>query len=235
MSCRWQWPPSSHTGQSCGWLVIISAMIASRNSFDFGIVDRDARVVGRRRHARHHEAADLVVLVAIDLHRALPARADAAERRMPAEVGEVEAAAQARLQQIVCRVDFELLAVYVNDRHEVSQAVLAVGVCCSAAFCGASPASNSARKNFSADCNGSIAPGACGQNVLPGPSQRVSLAQHVDVFGDVRALLRAHCRIFTLHGKPSRHGVHQPHDSRAKNSSRLRTADTHALIVAQRP
>jgi hypothetical protein len=35
---------------------------------------------------------------------------------MPAEVGQVDAAAQARLQQIVCRIDFELLAVYVNDR-----------------------------------------------------------------------------------------------------------------------
>ncbi len=33
-------------------------------------------------------------------------------------------------------------------------------------------------------------------------------------------------RIFTLHGRPSRHGVHQPQDSRAKNSSMLRSSET---------
>ncbi|MNW65376.1 hypothetical protein D3C74_437550 [compost metagenome] len=32
--------------------------------------------------------------------------------------------------------------------------------------------------------------------------------------------------IFTLHGRPSRQGVHQPHDSRAKNSSMLRSSET---------
>ena len=30
MSCRWQWPPSSHTGQSCGWLVISHSTTLSR-------------------------------------------------------------------------------------------------------------------------------------------------------------------------------------------------------------
>ena len=33
MSCRWQAPPSSHTGQSWGWLVICHSTTVLRNSF----------------------------------------------------------------------------------------------------------------------------------------------------------------------------------------------------------
>src|SRR5471032_2719511 len=32
ISCKWQLPPSSHTGQSCGWLVINHSTTLSRNS-----------------------------------------------------------------------------------------------------------------------------------------------------------------------------------------------------------
>ncbi len=32
MSCRWHSPPSSHTGQSCGWLSIISSIMRRRNT-----------------------------------------------------------------------------------------------------------------------------------------------------------------------------------------------------------
>ena len=54
---------------------------------------------------------------------------------------------------------------------------------------------------------------------LAGPEPAAQcFASTFDVPGRARALLRARRRIFTTHGSPSRHGVHQPHDSRAKNS-----------------
>ena len=46
----------------------------------------------------------LVVLVVELLHRALPAGADRAHRRMPAEIREVEAQREAGLEQIVARL-----------------------------------------------------------------------------------------------------------------------------------
>ena len=151
----------------------------------FGIVDRDVCLVRRRRHARHHDAADFVVFVAIQLDRALATRADAAERRMPAEIRDVEAVAQACAQQVFRRVDFVLLAINVNDRHGSSRVARLRSQATVAVLLGAaaSPATNSDRKYFSADCNGSMAPGASGQNVFPGPSQRVILLEHVEVFG----------------------------------------------------
>src|SRR5581483_6490838 len=179
----------------------------------FLVVDRDVGAVRRRRHARHDDLADLVRLVLELLHRALAASADAAERGMPAEIGDVETQRQAGLEQVVGAVDLVLLAVDVDRRHYAATFDLAM------------PASNSDRKYFSADCRGSIAPGACAQNVLPGPSHLVICSSISRSPGLPRPSSSA-IRMRTLHGNPSRHGVHQPHDSREKNSSRLRTTET---------
>ena len=135
------------------------------------IRNRDIGAVGGRRHAGHDDAAHLVVLVLVLLHRALAAGADGAKRRVPAEIRNIEAQRQAGLQQVVCPADLILLAVYVYRRHLYLTCYAATGVFASPASVGvfANPASNSERKNFSADCSGSIAPGACAQKVRPGP------------------------------------------------------------------
>src|SRR5690606_19693113 len=52
------------------------------------VVDADPGVVACRGHAGHDDAAACVVLVAVLLHRALAAGTDAAQRRVPAEVGD---------------------------------------------------------------------------------------------------------------------------------------------------
>ena len=83
--------------------------------------------------------------------------------------------------------------------------------------CGAMPASNSSRKYLMALCKGSTAPGAWAQNVLQAELS-AELQQRLDIARLAFALLQR-AQNFTLHGRPSRHGVHQPHDSRAKNSS----------------
>ncbi|MNQ42066.1 hypothetical protein D3C85_557620 [compost metagenome] len=83
----------------------------------FLVVDGDPGLVGGGRHAGHDDAPAGVVLVVVLLHRTLAAGADAAQRRVPAEVGNVEAEGQTGLQQVVCAIDFERLAVYVDSGH----------------------------------------------------------------------------------------------------------------------
>src|SRR5690606_17711011 len=56
-----------------------------------GLVEADTRAVGGGGHAGHDDAAFGVVLVAVLLDGALPARADGAHRGVPAEVRQVEA------------------------------------------------------------------------------------------------------------------------------------------------
>ena len=64
---------------------------AGAKSPGFLVDDGDPGVVAGRCHAGHHQPAPGVVLVAELLHRALAAGTHAAQRRMPAEVGNVEA------------------------------------------------------------------------------------------------------------------------------------------------
>ncbi len=51
------------------------------------------------------------------LHRTLAAGTDAAQRRVPAEVGNVEAQRQTGLQQVVRSVDLVFFAVYMDSGH----------------------------------------------------------------------------------------------------------------------
>src|SRR6185312_12558315 len=130
------------------------------------VLDRDARAFFRRRHARHHDLAVRVMLVAELLDRALPTRPHRAHRRMPAEVRQVEAERQARVQQVLRRVDAIIAAVDVHRRrghaawprngHRRSRMWR----------------KKSSRKSFTALCSGSTAPGASAQNVWPGPKSR---------------------------------------------------------------
>ena len=61
------------------------------------IVDGNPGAVGGRGHAGHDDTTTGVVLVGVLLDRALPAGADATERRVPAEIGDVEAERQTGL------------------------------------------------------------------------------------------------------------------------------------------
>ena len=81
------------------------------------VVDADPGVIGGGRHAGHDDATAGVVLVVVLLDRALAAGADAAKRRVPAEVGDIESKGQAGLQEVVCTIDFEIFAVYVDSGH----------------------------------------------------------------------------------------------------------------------
>ncbi len=90
---------------------------AGAERLGFLVVDADPGVVGGRRHAGHDDATTGVVLVVVLLDRALAARPDAAKRRMPAEVGDIESEGQAGLQEVVCTIDFEIFAVYVDSGH----------------------------------------------------------------------------------------------------------------------
>src|SRR5690606_6470986 len=90
---------------------------AGAEGLGFLVVDGDPAVVGGRRHARHDQPAAGVILVAVLLDRTLAAGADAAERRVPAEVGDIEAERQTGLQQVVRPIDFVVFAVYVDSGH----------------------------------------------------------------------------------------------------------------------
>ncbi|VXD01138.1 conserved hypothetical protein [Pseudomonas sp. 8Z] len=83
----------------------------------FLVVNADPGVVGGGCHAGHDDTTTGVVLVVVLLDRALAARADAAKRRVPAEVGDIESEGQAGLQEVVCPIDFEIFAVYVDSGH----------------------------------------------------------------------------------------------------------------------
>ena len=100
----------------------------------FSIINGDEGVVGGRRHARHHQTPALVVGVGVLLDRALAAGAHGAQRRMPAEIGNIEAERKTGTQQVVAAVYIVLLAIYMdrchfrpssNSRNDNAQAVRA--------------------------------------------------------------------------------------------------------------
>src|SRR5699024_2259829 len=75
------------------------------------ILQRNARAVGRRRHAGHDDAALGVIFVAVLGHSTLATSADRIQLRMPAEIGQVIAQRQHYLEQVVGFVNFVLFAV----------------------------------------------------------------------------------------------------------------------------
>ena len=79
--------------------------------------DRDAHVVCHLRHARHRQATLGVVLVAVHHHRALAARTQRAELRVPAEVRQVETRGQHGMQEVRARLHLDHLPVYVQLDH----------------------------------------------------------------------------------------------------------------------
>ncbi len=94
----------------------------------FVVSDGNVAVVGSRRHAGHHQPAAGVVGIGVLLDRALAAGADAAQRRMPAEIGNIKTERQAGLQQVVGAVDLIFLAVYMNRCHGVSSLLPGIGL-----------------------------------------------------------------------------------------------------------
>src|SRR5579883_2816065 len=83
----------------------------------FWIVDRDARAVADRGHAGHDELALVVRLILELLDGALPARADRAERGVPAKVRQVEAGFEAGGEEIVLVAHREQPVIDVDGGH----------------------------------------------------------------------------------------------------------------------
>src|SRR5664280_1516135 len=75
-------------------------------------------------------------------------------------------------------------------------------------------------KYLSPLCKGSAAPGAWAQNVLPGPKY-FALNFNRSMYSILPVPSSIDASIFSTHGSPSLHGVHQPQLSRAKNLSTL--------------
>ncbi|MOA55316.1 hypothetical protein D3C78_1790850 [compost metagenome] len=70
---------------------------AGAKCLGFVIVDGNPGAVGGRGHAGHDDTTTGVVLVGVLLDRTLPTGANASKRRVPAEIGDVEAERQTRL------------------------------------------------------------------------------------------------------------------------------------------
>ena len=85
--------------------------------FRFFVINRNKGAFGGWRHTGHHQATTRVFRVLILLHRTLAASTDAAQRRMPAKVRNIEAKRQTSFQQVVRPVDFVFFAVYMNRSH----------------------------------------------------------------------------------------------------------------------
>ena len=85
--------------------------------FGFFVINRNKGAFGGWRHTGHHQATTRVFRVLILLHRTLAASTDAAQRRMPAKVRNIEAKRQTSFQQVVRPVDFVFFAVYMNRSH----------------------------------------------------------------------------------------------------------------------
>ncbi len=83
--------------------------------------DRDLRHLRHRGHARHHELGPVVVALLLDhLHGALPARPHRAERRVPAEVGQVVAEPEQRLEEVGAVVHLVATPVDHDPGHQAS-------------------------------------------------------------------------------------------------------------------
>ena len=85
--------------------------------FGFFVINRNKGAFGGWCHTGHHQATTRVFRVLILLHRTLAASTDAAQRRMPAKVRNIEAKRQTSFQKVVRPVDFVFFAVYMNRSH----------------------------------------------------------------------------------------------------------------------
>jgi len=155
---------------------------ACPESLCFGIIDGDPHAVSHRGHAGHYDFAFSVFLVSELLYGALPARAYGTERRVPAEVGNIESQGQALMEQVLLAIDLVRLIIYVNRVIGYLQRQRALRTW----------SSKSLRKYFNALCSGSTAPGARAQNVIPGPRsaqccERISKSSSVPVPSSIAA------------------------------------------------
>jgi hypothetical protein len=83
----------------------------------FGIVDGDARAFFGRSQAGHDNLAVLVVLVLELFDGALTAGAHRSQRRMPAEIRQLEALRKTAVEQVLIRVHLVRFVVNVDGRH----------------------------------------------------------------------------------------------------------------------
>src|SRR5664280_1454008 len=114
------------------------------------------------------------------------------------------------LEKVLLRFYFIIFPVYCDLHHIYLQGHFLSLICLT----------KSSWKYFSPLCNGSAAPGAWAQNVLPGPKY-FALKLKRSRYSILPVPLSIEDSIFSTQGRPSRHGVHQPQLSSAKNFSTL--------------
>src|SRR6201997_1442599 len=182
----------------------------------FGVGNRDAGALRDRRHARHHELACCVLLIAKLLDCALTACSHRSQCRMPAEIWQVIAQRETGVQKVLFWVGLPGRVVDEYSCH---------AHCLQGHRCSSMWRRKSSAKYFNALCSGSTAPGAKAQNVFPGARNFVWNASV-----SRSRVLPLPCsianKIFSVHARPLQHGVHQPHDSCAKKCSRFQTMPT---------
>ena len=148
------------------------------------------------------------------LDRALAACAHRAQRRMPAEIRQIEARAKGTpaTDSPASAVSYALF-IDVDRRHRLYalQGQRFSWMC----------RSKSPRKYFRALCSGSAAPGARRRRYVREPEVRMGF-QQFKIGGWPRPFSMS-CNICSIQESPLQHGVHQPHDSWAKKCSRLST------------
>ena len=171
MSCRWHSPPSSQTGQSCGWFSMSHSMTDLRKSSAWG-ASMEKRMPSRtevmQAMTRRPRVSSSSAYSMAAHWRHAPTEPIAG---MPAEVGQVEVVREHGLEEVLSLLDRVALPVdddVCHGRYLVPMPTRFTGP----VLYGQPPrsmcASKSARKYFSALDSGSMAPAACRQNVLPG-------------------------------------------------------------------
>ena len=176
MSCRWHSPPSSHTGQSCGWFTISHSVTLARNSRASGSsIEMRVPSAAGVMHAMTSLAVRVLLVLEL-LDGALAAGADRAQRRMPAEIRQVEAQREAAATGSPV-VDGIRLIVDMDGRHiHLAFASVCRQFCLHGQRFSRMCRSKSSRKYFSPLCSGSAAPGASAQKVCPGPAGASAIA-----------------------------------------------------------
>ena len=81
------------------------------------ISDGDTGAFGRGCHAGHDDLSVTIVLIPELLNSTLTARTHRTQRRMPAEVGQLETVREAPVKQILLRIHLARFVVHVYDRH----------------------------------------------------------------------------------------------------------------------
>ena len=183
------------------------SITVARNESGFRIGNGNAHPFLDGFEAGHHDPAALVFFIPEHLDRALAARADRAQGRMPAKIRHLVSEREADAEEVFTPIDFMGPAFNVDSRHVLSPWTAApfdVGLeVLAEEFQGAAQRLDRAR-------------GEGTERPAGGEISGVHL-EKIEIAGPPLSGLDGP-RIFATQGRPSRHGVHQPQDSRGEET-----------------